>query len=141
MRFRSLPFSLALVLRFLVTLNAQERSSVLPRVIDHAPVIYPAIARTANVEGLVRLKITTDGHAVSSVEALDGPPLLVKVATQNVQTWEFVDHAPGTFEVTFNFRMLENETTFWQNPVSSILPYFPRGTTTIRATASTIRFR
>ncbi len=116
MRFRNFPFLLALLLPLLVSLNAQEPARVLPRVIDHAPLIYPAIARAAHVQGSVRLKITTDGHAVSSVEAVDGPPLLVKAATENAQTWKFVDHTPGTFELTFDFRFLENKTTFLAEP-------------------------
>jgi outer membrane biosynthesis protein TonB len=112
MRFRNFSFLLALLLPLLVTLHAQEPARVLPRVIDHAPLIYPAIARAAHVAGPVRLKITTDGHAVSSVEAVDGPPILVKAATENAQTWKFVDHTPGTFEVTFDFRFLESKITF-----------------------------
>lgn len=116
MRFRTFAFSLALVLPFFVSPNAQENSSVLPRVIDHAAVIYPAIARTAHVGGPVHLKITTDGHAVSGVEVMDGPSLLVRAATDNVKTWKFVDHTPETFEATFNFKTLENRTTFFAEP-------------------------
>ncbi|MGH9735641.1 MAG: energy transducer TonB [Candidatus Acidiferrales bacterium] len=127
MRFRPFLFLLALVLLFLVTLNAQEAASVLPRVIDHAPIVYPAIARSAHVGGPVRLKITTDGHAVSSVEVVDGPPLLVKAATDNVKTWKFVDHTPGTFEVTFDFKLLENETTFLAEPGVVDIAVLPPG--------------
>jgi len=109
MRFRKFLFALALFMTFLVTLNAQEPASVLPKVIDHAPIHYPAIARTAHVSGPVRLKITTDGHAVSNVEVVDGPPLLAPIATNNVKTWKFVDHTPGTFDVTFDFKLVDNE--------------------------------
>ncbi len=127
MKFQPFPFSVALLLPFLVSLNAQEPARVLPRVIDHAPIIYPAIARTAHVTGPVRLKITTDGHAASSVEVIDGPPLLVKVATENARTWKFVDHTPGTFEVTFNFRLLENKTTFLAEPSVVDIAVLPQG--------------
>jgi hypothetical protein len=109
-RFRQFLFLLAFPLPFLVTLGAQESARVLPRVSDHAPIEYTAIAQTARVEGPVRLKITTDGHAVSSVAVMDGPPLLVKAATKNAQTWKFVDHVPGTFDVTFDFRLLADKT-------------------------------
>lgn len=127
MRFRPFLFSLALFVPFLVNLNAQELASVLPRVIDHAPVTYPAIALTAHVEGTVRLKIMTDGHAVSSVVVLDGPPLLVRTATENTKTWKFVDHTPGTFEVTFKFRTLENQTTFLAEPGVVDIAVLPPG--------------
>ncbi len=117
MRFRQFPFMPALLfLPFLVTLSAQEPARVLPRVTDHAPIIYPALAFQARVEGPVRLKIMTDGHAVSSIAVIDGPPLLVKAATENVQTWTFADHVPGTFEVTFDFRLLADKTAFLQEP-------------------------
>lgn len=118
MRFRPFLFSLALLLPPLATLHAQERSNILPRVIDHAPVVYPAIAQTAHVQGAVRLKITTDGHVVSGVDVVDGPALLETAAKENVKTWKFVDHTPGTFEVTFDFKLAgnEKETTFLAEP-------------------------
>ncbi|MGH9573410.1 MAG: energy transducer TonB, partial [Candidatus Acidiferrales bacterium] len=84
--------------------------------IEHAPIHYPAIARTADIVGPVHLKITTDGHSVSKVEVVDGPAILVKAATDNAQTWKFVDHTPGTFDVTFDFKFLENKTTFLAEP-------------------------
>jgi outer membrane biosynthesis protein TonB len=112
MRFRACLFSLALLLPFVGTANAQDPSRVLPRVIDHAPIHYPAIARTAHIEGPVHLKITTDGHAVSKVEVVDGPPILAKAAADNAQTWKFADHTAGSFDVTFDFRFLKNKTTF-----------------------------
>jgi outer membrane biosynthesis protein TonB len=115
-RFRQLLSLPAFLLPFLVALSAQESATVLPRVTDHAPIAYPAIARTAHVGGPVRLKITTDGHAVSSVAVIDGPPLLVMVATDNARTWKFVDHVPGTFEVTFDFEILADKTAFLQQP-------------------------
>jgi outer membrane biosynthesis protein TonB len=126
-RFRQFPFLPALLLPFLVTLSAQEPARVLPRVTDHAPIIYPAIALTARVEGPVRLKITTDGHAVSSIALIDGPPLLVKAATENVQTWTFADHVPGTFEVTFDFRLLADKTAFLQEPGVVDIAVLPPG--------------
>jgi len=134
-RFRTFVFSLALVLPFFVRLNAQENSSVLPKVIDHAAVIYPAIARTAHVGGPVHLKITTDGHAVSGVEVADGPSLLMKAATDNAKTWKFVNHTRGTFEVTFNFKTLENRTTFFAESGVvdiAVLPWGDDGNTSNR---------
>jgi outer membrane biosynthesis protein TonB len=115
-RFRQFLFLPALLLAFLVTLSAQEPARVLPRVTDHAPIIYPALAFQARVQGPVRLKVTTDGHAVRSMAVVDGSPLLVKAATANVQTWTFADHVPGTFEVTFDFRLLADTTAFLQEP-------------------------
>src|SRR5690349_3064387 len=105
MKLRPLLVLMVLVLPFLLPLDAQEPEKALPQVIDHAPIRYPAIAQVAHAQGPVRLKITTDGHAVSGVELVDGSPFLATAATDNVKTWKFVDHAPGTFVVTFNFRL------------------------------------
>lgn len=117
MRFRNFLFLLPLLLPLLVRLNAQEPSRALPRVIDHAPPIYPQIVKTAHIQGLVRLKITTDGHAVTSVEVVDGPALLLRAASDNVKTWTFVPHTPGTFEVTFDFKIIsKDKTTFFAEP-------------------------
>jgi hypothetical protein len=126
-RFRQFPLLPPLLLPFLVTLSAQEPARVLPRVTDHAPIIYPAMAFATRVEGPVRLKITTDGHALSSIVVIDGSPLLVKAATENVQTWTFADHVPGTFEVTFDFRLLADKTAFLQEPGVVDIAVLPPG--------------
>jgi outer membrane biosynthesis protein TonB len=116
MRFRQFSIVPALLLPFLVAPNAQESSIAMPTLIEHSSITYPAIARTAHVEGQVRLRITTDGRAVRSVVVIDGPLLLAKAATENAQSWKFVDHAPGTFEVTFNFKFLDDKTEFLDEP-------------------------
>jgi Gram-negative bacterial TonB protein C-terminal len=127
MSFRPFIFLLALVLPFLVTLNAQEQSSALPKVIEHAEASYPAIGSAAHIQGPVHLKITTDGHAVSSVVVVDGPPLLAMGAANNAKTWKFVDHTAGTFDVTFNFRILEDRTTFFAEPGVVDIAVLPPG--------------
>jgi hypothetical protein len=116
MRFHNFLFLLAVLLPALVTLNAQEPARVLPRVIDYAPPIYPQIAKAAHISGPVHLRITTDGHAVTSVDVVDGPAVLVRAATDNVKTWKFVDHTPGTFDVTLDFTTLKDKTTFLAEP-------------------------
>jgi outer membrane biosynthesis protein TonB len=95
---------------------AQESSGALPEVIEHAAPIYPPLARQARIQGQVHLRLTTNGHVVTDVVATEGHPLLAQSAEQNVRTWKFVDHAAATFDVTFNFRMLEDAGTFLQQP-------------------------
>jgi outer membrane biosynthesis protein TonB len=97
-------------------LLAQESAKALPEVTEHATVAYPPLARQARIQGTVRLRLTTDGHAVTDVSVLEGHPLLVQGATDNVRTWKFVEHAPASFDVTFNFRMLDDAGTFLQKP-------------------------
>jgi Gram-negative bacterial TonB protein C-terminal len=85
--------------------SAQECSEALPKVIQHGEPSYPPIARTAHVTGEVRLKITTDGESVSTVETEEGPPLLRKASEDNAKTWKFVPHKPGCFHVRFQYRI------------------------------------
>ena len=96
--------------------SAQVTPPALPEVISHGNPTYPPLARQARIAGSIRLRIATDGHAVSNVTALEGHPLLVQAATENVRTWKFADHVPGIFEVTFDFRLLTDKTTFLQQP-------------------------
>lgn len=106
--------------------GAQVTPGELPQVIAHENPIYPPLARMARIGGSVRLRITTDGHAVSNVTALEGHPLLVKAATENLQTWKFADHLPGTFDVTFKFIDLANKTTFLQESGVVDIAVLPR---------------
>lgn len=47
------------------------------------------------------MRVTTDGHAVSNVKLVSGPPELAPSALANVRTWKFADHAPVTFPTDF----------------------------------------
>jgi hypothetical protein len=106
-----------LVVPFALCLNAQENARPLPEVIYHQGPVYPPLARQARIMGPVHLQITTDGHAVTDVVVKDGHPLLVKAATDSARTWKFVDHAPGTFDVTFRFGELDgSKIRFLQQP-------------------------
>ncbi len=94
--------------------RAQELGRPLPQVTSHSDVVYAGLALIA--QGSVHLQITTDGHVVTGVVINDGHPLLAQVAAANVRTWKFVDHTPGTFDVTFNFHVLSNKIVFLQEP-------------------------
>ena len=95
---------------------AQESSKTLPEVTEHAAIVYPPLARQARIQGQVRLRVTTNGHAVTAVDIAEGHPLLAQSADQNVRTWKFVDHVPATFDVTFKFQALENTRRFLEQP-------------------------
>jgi len=117
---RAAFFTLFLSLTMLTTRAASqdERIATLPRVLQHAAPAYPPLARQTRISGDVRLKITTDGEAVRDVEVESGHPLLKQAATDNVKTWKFEPHQPGTFEVTFRYKLLsgEDETEFLECP-------------------------
>ena len=109
-------FLLAVLAAPSARLWAQESVNTLPDVVEHAAITYPALARQARIQGRVCLRVTTNGHAVTDVGIEEGHPLLAQSAEQNVRTWKFVDHVPATFDVTFNFRFLDNTVTFLQQP-------------------------
>jgi len=78
----------------------------LPTVLQIAIPTYPALARFANVEGVVHLKITTDGRQVAMTQVEDGPKLLAPAAEENVRTWRFAAHEPTSFRVTYRYRLV-----------------------------------
>ena len=64
---------------------------------------YPALAASNRLQGVVKLRVTTDGHHAVDVKLLSGHPMLAPTAYHNVQTWKFADHPPTTFVVTYYF--------------------------------------
>jgi hypothetical protein len=85
---------------------AQQSSVALPMVASAQVPLYPPVARRANVEGVVHLKITTDGHRVVSTQVEDGHKLLAAAAEENARTWQFSLHEPTTFTVTYSYKLL-----------------------------------
>jgi Gram-negative bacterial TonB protein C-terminal len=98
---------LALSLLVLAPANAlaQDSGQPLPKLVSHADAVYPAIARAAHVMGDVVVKITTDGQSVVDAVAESGPPLLCQASVDNAKTWKFEPHIPGTFHVTFRYKI------------------------------------
>jgi len=84
---------------------AQPRK-LLPTVSSASVPFYPRTPRLAHIEGVVRLRISTDGMRVSSLEIESGQPMLAQAAAENVKTWQFEQHTPTTFEATFRYRLL-----------------------------------
>lgn len=82
---------------------AQSGRQELPLVIAGKMPLYPTMARLARIQGVVKIKVKTDGEKVSSLDAESGPPMLVRFAKENILTWEFVKHKPTTFVTTFEY--------------------------------------
>jgi protein TonB len=83
------------------------------KVVDVAP-IYPAIARTARVQGVVILEAVLDAQGrVASVHVLRSIPLLDQAAVDAVQQWRFTparlngEAVPVVMTVTVNFTLRE----------------------------------
>src|SRR5260370_10680016 len=73
--------------------------------------LSPPLAHTANMEGVVHVRITTDGQRVKIAHAEDGPKLLAAAAEENARTWQFAVHEPTTFTVIYKYALA----TKWDN--------------------------
>ncbi len=84
---------------------AQSSKASLPVVIAAATPLYPIGPHTVNIQGSVRVKITTDGHRAAAVSIEDdgANPALARAARENAETWEFSNHNPTTFTVTYRY--------------------------------------
>jgi hypothetical protein len=95
---------------------AQNGEVALPMVAAAQVPLYPPVARVSNVEGVVHVKVTTDGHHVVNAEALDGHKLLAEAAEKNVRTWEFAAHEATTFTATYSYRLVTDLKAVQNNP-------------------------
>jgi TonB family protein len=109
--------------------NEQQASrAALPTVYAAAVPIYPNVARMANIQGLVRVRVTTDGHGVTntSIENGDATPVLAKAAQENVQTWKFAAGEQVTFTVIYHYVLLPKMKDIKSNsPNSKVVLRFP----------------
>jgi protein TonB len=88
-------------------------AAVLDEYVTHkSQPLYPLIAKTAGVEGMVVLDIIVDGRGgLQEVKVVSGPALLVRGAEEAVRQWRFkpyiVDGNAVEMEsqVSMNFRL------------------------------------
>jgi len=91
------------------SLTAQQTAASPPKVVSASVPFYPELARQTRAQGVVTLRLSTDGKRVVIIDSANGPALLVEAAKENVKTWQFDAHAPTSFEVTFRYRLLVPE--------------------------------
>ncbi len=60
------------------------------------PLTYPTVARLAQIQGDVKLKLAVDeaGH-ITSVSKIDGPDALAATATKEIQQWRYAPSKHG----------------------------------------------
>ena len=95
---------------------AEENVIPVPRITQRRQPDYPMLPWEAHIQGQVRLRVSTDSYCVAKVTAESSEPLLAQAAEANVRTWWFDTHKPGTFSVTFNYRLLEPGSSFLEKP-------------------------
>ena len=84
---------------------AQEPKGTMPMIAGAAVPMYPPLARAARVQGVIHIRVTTDGTMVAAAHAEDGNRLLAVAAEENVRTWQFSKHQPTSFTVTYRYRL------------------------------------
>jgi len=90
-----------------VNANGQEPTPSLPMV-SAAPVpFYPPVARHTNTQGVVHVKIRTDGHKVVEAHVEEKPGLLSAAAEENAKRWEFSLHTPVSFTIIYRYRLAD----------------------------------
>lgn len=104
--------------------QAQASEQEAPLVISGKMPFYPLVALHARIEGVVKIKVTTDGRKVISLDVESGPPMLVAAAKESILSWEFVKHTPMTFLTKFTYAiegpdqcMFSNGTTVLNLPL------------------------
>lgn len=97
-----------LLAAFFATAIAQQPKAVLPMVAGGAVPLYPPLARATKVQGVVHLKVVTDGTRVTAAHAEDGNRLLATASEENARTWRFSKHEPTSFTVTYRYRLDAN---------------------------------
>jgi hypothetical protein len=95
---------------------AQSRNATLPTVADAKVPLYPPLARAARVQGVVRVRITTDGHRVVSAVAESGPRILAADAEASARSWQFTTHEPTSFMATYTYKLVHSLKSGPENP-------------------------
>jgi hypothetical protein len=104
---RQIAGTLMILLVVTVTRAAQQAKVALPRVAAMEVPYYSPLARVANVEGVVQIKITTDGRRVVATRVEDSrSKVLSAAAEQNARSWQFFTHEPTTILVTYRYKLL-----------------------------------
>jgi TonB family protein len=86
--------------------QAQPDAAIKRRVLSQTPAVYPSLARTLALEGVVRLEVLVNVDGVATkVDVKGGHPVLAQAAATAVGHWRW-EKAPResreTVEVKFN---------------------------------------
>ena len=111
-----------LVLALLVVCFSQTPDM---RCVIHAESLqYPELARSARIQGDVRVRLKLDRRGkVVSATPVSGHPLLGREAGENVKQWVFSAGEEGELEVVYQFRL--EEPRLYYRPPTKVTFDFP----------------
>ena len=85
--------------------------------LEHADVpMYPQLARTARIFGIVQVQVTVKDGKVVSTEVKSGHPMLASATVENIQTWRFHPLVNATFTTKFTYQLETKKPLDPQNP-------------------------
>jgi TonB family protein len=78
------------------------------KLVDFEDLVYPALGRTAHVEGVVvvRVKLDQDGKVVDA-RPISGSEVLIPDCLLNARRWQFRPNAEKTAVIVYNFRLTD----------------------------------
>jgi hypothetical protein len=82
----------------------------------HESARYPGFAMDAGIQGGVQLRVETNGYSATKIDAESGNPFLVRAAIGDLRTWRFANHNPQTFDVIYNYQLLNSLVQFLKEP-------------------------
>jgi len=93
---RSTLAALLLAAIFVLRLSAQESGESSRKVLVQTPAVYPTLARSMSIHGVVKLQVqVAPNGSVKKIDVLGGHPLLTQSAVTAVGHWKF---EPGSHE-------------------------------------------
>ena len=92
-------------------LGAQQDGPIIDtevKLVDFEDLIYPMVARTAHIQGVVVVRVTLDNQGkVVDAMPISGPPVLVFEASANAKKWRFQPNARKAAVIVYNFRLTD----------------------------------
>jgi hypothetical protein len=75
-------------------------------VVSFEPLSYPAVAHSANIQGVVVVKATLDNHGrVVDAWAISGPKLLIRASVENAKRWQLQPNSQRAAVLVYDFRI------------------------------------
>jgi hypothetical protein len=98
---------LSVLLAFRPAADTRPQDKTLPVIAGAAVPLYPPAAVVANTQGVIHVRVSTDGHEVVEARAEEKIEPLTSAAEQNAKTWRFATHQPRFLTITYKYRLSE----------------------------------